>query len=107
MFRPRRGFLLPPNLATYFAKLWRNLSKYETLPPLPVPCGAIDLDAGRLEIRHVKEIDGGSIRCIYPKESVGSEREILDREVRVHGRYEQHVDGKPRLMEAVKLDVVG
>ncbi len=68
---------------------------------------AIDLDAGRLEIRHVKEIDGGSIRCIYPKESVGSEREILDREVRVHGRYEQHVDGKPRLMEAVKLDVVG
>ena len=68
---------------------------------------AIDLDARRLEIRHVKEIDGGSIRCIYPKESVGSEREILDREVRVHGRYEQHVDGKPRLMEAVRLDVVG
>ena len=68
---------------------------------------AIDLDARRLEIRHVKEIDGGSIRCIYPKARIGSESEILDREVRVYGNYEQHVDGKPRLMEAVKLAVIG
>ena len=68
---------------------------------------AIDLDARRLEIRHVKEIDGGSIRCIYPKARIGSESEILDREVRVYGNYEQQTDGTPRLMEAVKLDVVG
>ena len=68
---------------------------------------AIDLVARRLEIRHVQEIDGGSIRCIYPKARIGSEREILNREVRVHGNYEQHVDGTPRLMEAGKLDVIG
>ena len=62
---------------------------------------AIDLDAKRFEIRHVKEIDDGSVRCIYRNVQVDDERRLLDREVRVHGRY----DGRPRLIEVVKLEM--
>ena len=65
---------------------------------------AIDLDAKRFEIRHVKEIDGGSVRCIYRNVKVDDERRLLDREVCVHGRYEP-VDGRPRLIEVVKLEM--
>ena len=65
---------------------------------------AIDLDAKRFEIRHVKEIDGDSVRCIYRNVKVDDERRLLDREVCVHGRYEP-VDGRPRLIEVVKLEM--
>ena len=65
---------------------------------------AIDLDAKRLEIRHVKEVDGGSIRCIYANAKIGNERDILDREIRVQGRYERQADGTPRLIEATRLE---
>ncbi len=65
---------------------------------------AIDLDARRFEIRHVREIDGGSIRCIYTDAEVKNERALLDREVRVHGRYEQ-VGGTPRLIRVIGLEV--
>ena len=65
---------------------------------------AIDLDAKRFEIRHVKEVNGGSVRCVYTNAEVANERYILGREVRVHGRYEP-VDGKPRLIEVIRLDV--
>ena len=64
---------------------------------------AIDLDAKRFEIRHVKEIDGGSVRCIYKNVRV-DDKHLLDREVCVHGRYEP-VDGRPRLIEVVKLEM--
>ena len=65
---------------------------------------AIDLDAKRFEIRHVEEIEGGSIRCIYANAKVDNERYILGRKVRVHGRYET-VDGRPRLIEVVRVEV--
>ena len=65
---------------------------------------AIDLDAKRFEIRHVKEVNGGSVRCVYTNAEVANERYILGRKVRVHGRYEP-VDGKPRLIEVIRLDV--
>ena len=66
---------------------------------------AIDLDARRFEIRHVGEIGGGSIRCIYSKEALRNERYILGMEVRVHGRYER-TDGAPRLVEVIDVEVV-
>lgn len=65
---------------------------------------AIDLDAKRFEIQHIKEIDGDSARCIYRNVKVDDELRLLDREVCVHGRYEP-VDGRPRLIEVVKLEV--
>ena len=64
---------------------------------------AIDLDAKRFEIRHVKEIDGGSVRCIYKNVRV-DDKHLLDREICVYGRYEP-VNGRPRLIEVVKLEM--
>ena len=65
---------------------------------------AIDLDARRFEIRHVREVGGGSIRCIYSKEVLRNERYILGREVRVHGQYET-INGAPRLVEVIGVEV--
>ena len=65
---------------------------------------AIDLDARRFEIRHVEEVGGGSIRCVYTKSTVPHERRILGANVRVRGRFER-ANGAPRLIEVVALDL--
>ena len=66
---------------------------------------AIDLDAKRFEIRHVEEVNDGSIRCKYTNIEIENEKDILDRVVRVRGRYAQHIDGTPRLMDVISIDV--
>ena len=65
---------------------------------------AIDLDARRFEIRHVREVGGGSIRCVYTKSTVSHERRILGASVRVRGRFER-AQGAPRLIEVVDLEL--
>ena len=65
---------------------------------------AIDLDARRFEVRHVREFSGGSIRCIYSKEALRDERTILGMKVRVHGNYDAS-SGAPRLVQVVRVEV--
>lgn len=58
----------------------------------------VDLDAKRIEIRHVPHI--GSIRCIVDQVDATTARSWLDKNVTVKGQFERDSDGKPRLIKA-------
>lgn len=64
----------------------------------------IDLDAKRFEIRHVADV--GAIRCVYGPHMEDTARQILDKPVRVKGRYETLANRKPRLIEVFSMDVL-
>lgn len=64
----------------------------------------IDLDAKRFEIRHVANV--GAIRCVYGPHMEDLARQILDKPVRVKGRYEMLANRKPRLIEVSSMDVL-
>lgn len=62
----------------------------------------IDLDAKRFEIRGQ---NAPVIRCVYSNQLAEAAKAILDRNVKVSGKYESSKDGQPRLLFVERLEV--
>lgn len=63
----------------------------------------LDLDKTRVDLRNVEGI--GTLRCVLPL-TIDKARMILGKTVRVTGKYEEGLNGKPRLMQVEQIDIV-
>lgn len=63
----------------------------------------IDLDAKRLELRHIEHNELNAVRCVYDNYSDNEAAEWLNKYVRITGIVERDANGKARLMEIEEI----
>ena len=64
----------------------------------------IDLDAKRLELRHIENLEVNEVRCIYKNYTDDEASEWLNKNVAVIGVVERNANGKARLMEIESIE---
>jgi len=67
----------------------------------------IDLDLRRIEIRRLVETVVEEIRCVYPRELAAVAGKSLDAKVKAFGKVDRSADGKPKMLEIQRLEIVG
>jgi len=67
----------------------------------------IDLDLRRIEIRRLLGTAVEEIRCVYPSELAAVAGASLDKNVKAFGRVDRSADGKPKMLEIQRLEIVG
>ncbi len=65
----------------------------------------IDLDAKRLELRHIENNELNEVRCIYKDYSDNTAAKWLNKYVAVVGIVERDANGKARLMEIESIEI--
>lgn len=68
----------------------------------------IDLDSKRFDLRGITEGQQNDLRCVYGKEAAEDDaKRWLGQTIKVEGRIERDHNGKPRLLQIKKMEVVG
>ena len=68
----------------------------------------IDLDSKRFDLRGITEGQQNDLRCVYGKEAAEEDaKRWLGQSIKVEGRIERDHNGKPRLLQIKKMEVVG
>jgi hypothetical protein len=66
----------------------------------------VDLDLRRVELRRLVKRELQEIRCIYPESFAGIAEQALNKKARAYGRIEKSPDGKPRLLQIEKIELL-
>lgn len=68
----------------------------------------IDLDSRRFDLRNIMDGEQNDLRCVYGKNATEEQAKLwLGQSLRVEGKVERDHNGRPRLLQIKKMEVVG